>query len=166
MIQWTTLTLLLQCFFTQPTWIWSRGVLESAEWKSVLELIYNVWNSIYSDSLHVNDCCEWYVVTVFWQVYRENIQTFCRRTFHLEPIKNAVECLFACSQEPATTWRVQLVSICKGLIKLFVVFWCRFQISTSEICMVGDRLDTDILFGQNGSCRTLLVLSGIPPLPQ
>jgi ribonucleotide monophosphatase NagD (HAD superfamily) len=57
-----------------------------------------------------------------------------------------------------------VVSICKGLIKLFVFFWCRFQISTSEICMVGDRLDTDILFGQNGSCRTLLVLSGVTSL--
>jgi ribonucleotide monophosphatase NagD (HAD superfamily) len=36
----------------------------------------------------------------------------------------------------------------------------RFGITTSQICMVGDRLDTDILFGQNGGCKTLLVLSG------
>ncbi|GMY18912.1 Phosphoglycolate phosphatase, partial [Fagus crenata] len=35
----------------------------------------------------------------------------------------------------------------------------RFGILKSQICMVGDRLDTDILFGQNGGCKTLLVLS-------
>ncbi|XP_065873861.1 phosphoglycolate phosphatase 1A, chloroplastic-like isoform X2 [Euphorbia lathyris] len=35
-----------------------------------------------------------------------------------------------------------------------------FGILKSQICMVGDRLDTDILFGQNGGCKTLLVLSG------
>lgn len=36
-----------------------------------------------------------------------------------------------------------------------------FNIQKSQICMVGDRLDTDILFGQNGGCKTLLVLSGV-----
>ncbi|KAJ0989710.1 hypothetical protein J5N97_008066 [Dioscorea zingiberensis] len=40
----------------------------------------------------------------------------------------------------------------------------RFQIDTSKMCMVGDRLDTDILFGQNTGCKTLLVLSGITTL--
>ncbi|KAI4296070.1 hypothetical protein L6164_036059 [Bauhinia variegata] len=37
----------------------------------------------------------------------------------------------------------------------------RFNISPSKMCMVGDRLDTDILFGQNAGCKTLLVLSGV-----
>ena len=37
----------------------------------------------------------------------------------------------------------------------------QFQIDKSEICMVGDRLDTDIMFGQNGGLRTMLVLSGV-----
>ncbi|KAJ7513355.1 hypothetical protein O6H91_24G002100 [Diphasiastrum complanatum] len=40
----------------------------------------------------------------------------------------------------------------------------KFQIEKSQICMVGDRLDTDILFGQNGGCKTLLVLSGVTTL--
>ncbi|XP_039141593.1 LOW QUALITY PROTEIN: phosphoglycolate phosphatase 2-like [Dioscorea cayenensis subsp. rotundata] len=40
----------------------------------------------------------------------------------------------------------------------------RFQINTSRMCMVGDRLDTDILFGQNTGCKTLLVLSGVTSL--
>ncbi|XP_022987474.1 phosphoglycolate phosphatase 1B, chloroplastic-like [Cucurbita maxima] len=40
----------------------------------------------------------------------------------------------------------------------------KFGIEKSQICMVGDRLDTDILFGQNGSCKTLLVLSGVTSL--
>ncbi|KAG6416422.1 hypothetical protein SASPL_123852 [Salvia splendens] len=37
----------------------------------------------------------------------------------------------------------------------------KFNIPTSKMCMVGDRLDTDILFGQNSGCRTLLVFSGV-----
>ncbi|GMN36685.1 hypothetical protein TIFTF001_006227 [Ficus carica] len=41
----------------------------------------------------------------------------------------------------------------------------KFNISCSRMCMVGDRLDTDILFGQNAGCKTLLVLSGCTTLP-
>jgi phosphoglycolate phosphatase len=37
----------------------------------------------------------------------------------------------------------------------------KFGISTSKMCMVGDRLDTDILFGQSAGCKTLFVLSGV-----
>ncbi|KAB2026912.1 hypothetical protein ES319_D06G253700v1 [Gossypium barbadense] len=37
----------------------------------------------------------------------------------------------------------------------------KFNVSTSRMCIVGDRLDTDILFGQNAGCKTLLVLSGV-----
>lgn len=48
----------------------------------------------------------------------------------------------------------------RSLIFSFVIY-NRFGISKSQICMVGDRLDTDILFGQNGGCKTLLVLSGL-----
>ncbi|RAL41936.1 hypothetical protein DM860_009118 [Cuscuta australis] len=40
----------------------------------------------------------------------------------------------------------------------------KFNIEKSKICMVGDRLDTDILFGQKGGCKTLLVLSGVTSL--
>lgn len=37
----------------------------------------------------------------------------------------------------------------------------KFGVRTDQMCMVGDRLDTDILFGQDGGTRTLLVLSGV-----
>ncbi|KAF6256470.1 HAD-like domain-containing protein [Scenedesmus sp. NREL 46B-D3] len=36
-----------------------------------------------------------------------------------------------------------------------------FGLQRQQICMVGDRLDTDILFGKNGGLTTCLVLSGV-----
>ena len=36
----------------------------------------------------------------------------------------------------------------------------QFGIGREQICMVGDRLDTDILFGKDGGLTTCLVLSG------
>jgi len=36
-----------------------------------------------------------------------------------------------------------------------------FGYERKEICMVGDRLDTDILFGKDGGLTTMLVLSGV-----
>ena len=36
-----------------------------------------------------------------------------------------------------------------------------FGMERKQICMVGDRLDTDILFGQDGGLSTMLVLSGV-----
>jgi phosphoglycolate phosphatase len=37
----------------------------------------------------------------------------------------------------------------------------QFDLKPEQICMVGDRLDTDIMFGQNGGLTTCLVLSGV-----
>ena len=37
----------------------------------------------------------------------------------------------------------------------------RYQVDRSRICMVGDRLDTDILFGQNNGLKSCLTLSGV-----
>jgi phosphoglycolate/pyridoxal phosphate phosphatase family enzyme len=37
----------------------------------------------------------------------------------------------------------------------------KFKVEKDRICMVGDRLDTDILFGRDNGLKTLLTLSGV-----
>jgi len=37
----------------------------------------------------------------------------------------------------------------------------KYNFSPDRTCMVGDRLDTDIVFGQSGGTKTLLVLTGV-----
>lgn len=37
----------------------------------------------------------------------------------------------------------------------------KLSLDKSRICMVGDRLDTDILFGADNGLKTVLVLSGV-----
>jgi phosphoglycolate phosphatase len=37
----------------------------------------------------------------------------------------------------------------------------KFGLRRDQICMVGDRLDTDVLFGRDGGLTTALVLSGV-----
>jgi phosphoglycolate phosphatase len=37
----------------------------------------------------------------------------------------------------------------------------KFGLKPQQLCMVGDRLDTDVLFGKKGGLTTLLVLSGV-----
>ncbi|KAJ3129795.1 hypothetical protein HK100_008412 [Physocladia obscura] len=39
----------------------------------------------------------------------------------------------------------------------------KYHLNRERTCMVGDRLDTDILFGQQGGLKTLLVLTGVTP---
>ena len=37
----------------------------------------------------------------------------------------------------------------------------KLSLDKSRICMVGDRLDTDVLFGTDNGLKTVLVLSGV-----
>jgi ribonucleotide monophosphatase NagD (HAD superfamily) len=37
----------------------------------------------------------------------------------------------------------------------------KYGMDRSRICMVGDRLDTDVLFGNDNGLKSVLVLSGV-----
>ena len=37
----------------------------------------------------------------------------------------------------------------------------KFGVNPSKICMVGDRLDTDVVFGNSNGCKSVLVYSGV-----
>ncbi len=41
-----------------------------------------------------------------------------------------------------------------------------YGLDRSRVCMVGDRLDTDVKFGHNSGLRTILTLSGVTSLDQ
>jgi 4-nitrophenyl phosphatase/phosphoglycolate phosphatase len=42
----------------------------------------------------------------------------------------------------------------------------KYHCDRSRMCMVGDRLDTDILFGLNNGMQTVLTLSGVTSMEQ
>lgn len=37
----------------------------------------------------------------------------------------------------------------------------KYKVDRARICMVGDRLDTDVLFGSDNGLNTVLTLSGV-----
>lgn len=37
----------------------------------------------------------------------------------------------------------------------------KYKVEPARICMVGDRLDTDVLFGTDNGLQTVLTLSGV-----
>lgn len=41
------------------------------------------------------------------------------------------------------------------------VIVAKYKLDRTRTCMIGDRLDTDILFGQSGGLKTLLVMTGV-----
>lgn len=45
---------------------------------------------------------------------------------------------------------------------LMINYICeKYHVRHDEVCMVGDRLDTDVLFGKNNGLESMLVLSGV-----
>lgn len=65
-----------------------------------------------------------------------------------------VGCIKGCTGKEPT-----LVGKPSPLMIDYIVF--KYDIPKAKICMVGDRLDTDILFGKDNGLKTVLTLSGV-----
>lgn len=53
------------------------------------------------------------------------------------------------------------IALGKPSVEIMDCIKAKFQFNPKRACMVGDRLDTDMLFGAQGGLGTLLVLSGV-----
>ncbi|KVI07506.1 HAD-like domain-containing protein [Cynara cardunculus var. scolymus] len=93
----------------------------------------------------------------YFNYYKVQYGTLC--------VRENPGCLFLATNRDAVTHLTdaQEWAVVVGKPSTFMMDYLanKFSITKSQICMVGDRLDTDILFGQNGGCKTLLVLSGM-----
>lgn len=65
-----------------------------------------------------------------------------------------VGCIKGCTGKEPT-----LVGKPSPLMIDYIVY--KYEIPKAKICMVGDRLDTDILFGKDNGLKTVLTLSGV-----
>jgi phosphoglycolate/pyridoxal phosphate phosphatase family enzyme len=63
-----------------------------------------------------------------------------------------------------TSTNRQPIVLGKPNLEMLNILLQKFNLNPLETCMIGDRLDTDILFGKNGNLHTILVLSGVSTL--
>lgn len=112
--------------------------------------------------------------STFWQDSTQNL--ILRHTKHLYLISRLRACILP------NLWSFQNI-VCTKALEEHTFFWPgavkkdpivvgkpaefmlaniaeAFKLERNQICMVGDRLDTDVLFGKDGGLTTLLVLTG------
>jgi ribonucleotide monophosphatase NagD (HAD superfamily) len=63
-----------------------------------------------------------------------------------------------------TSTNRQPIVLGKPNLEMLNILLEKFNLNPLETCMIGDRLDTDILFGKKGNLHTILVLSGVSTL--
>jgi hypothetical protein len=103
-----------------------------------------------------------------WQIIAqpESISEFVASSMRIHSRKH-IDMQFEVLHIICTNLQAEVAGYCVVCVRspyaCVVSFFCRFTISTSEIYMVSDRLDTDILFVQNSGCKTLLVPSHTSP---